>query len=66
MAWGSIVSAVSPAAGDFSPAKANALPLPIVLALAALGLLVVATSVLVARKRLPALNRVVPRRFRSS
>jgi hypothetical protein len=55
-----------PAAGDFSPAKANTLPLPVVLALAAVGLLVVATSVLVARKRLPALNRVVPSRFRSS
>jgi hypothetical protein len=55
-----------PAAGDFSPDKANALPLPVVLALAAVGLLVVATSVLVARKRLPALNRVVPSRFRSS
>ena len=55
-----------PAAGDFSPAQANTLPLPVVLALAAVGLLVVATSVLVARKRLPALNRVVPSRFRSS
>jgi hypothetical protein len=55
-----------PAAGDFSPAKANALPLPVVLALAAVGLLVFATSVLVARKRLPALHRVVPSRFRSS
>jgi hypothetical protein len=55
-----------PAAGDFSPAQANSLPLPVVLALAAVGLLVVATSVLVARKRLPALNRVVPSRFRSS
>ena len=55
-----------PAAGDFSPAKANALPLPVVLALVAVGLLVLATSVLVARKRLPALNRVVPSRFRSS
>ena len=55
-----------PAAGDFSPGKANTLPLPVVLALAAVGLLVVATSVLVARKRLPALNRVVPSRFRSS
>ena len=55
-----------PAAGDFSPAKANTLPLPVVLALAAVGLLVVATSVLVARKRLPALNRVVPSRFRNS
>ena len=55
-----------PAAGDFSPAKANTLPLPVALALAAVGLLVLATSVLVARKRLPALNRVVPSRFRSS
>jgi hypothetical protein len=50
-----------PAAGDFSPAKANALPLPVLLALAAAGLLAVATSVLVARKRLPALNRVTSR-----
>jgi hypothetical protein len=55
-----------PAAGDFSPAQANTLPLPVVLALAALGLLVAATSALVARKRLPALNRVVPSRFRRS
>jgi hypothetical protein len=55
-----------PAAGDFSPAQANALPLPVVLALVAVGLLVLATSVLVARKRLPALHRVVPSRFRSS
>jgi len=55
-----------PAAGAFSPAKANTRPLPVVLALAAVGLLVVATAVLVARKRLPALNRVVPSRFRSS
>jgi hypothetical protein len=55
-----------PAAGEFSPAKANALPLPVVLALAAVGLLIAATSALVARKRLPALNRVIPSRFRSS
>ena len=55
-----------PAAGDFSPAEANALPMPVVLALIAVGLLVLATSVLVARKRLPALHRVVPSRFRSS
>jgi hypothetical protein len=54
-----------PAAGDFSPAQANALPLPVVLALAAIGLLVLATSALVARKRLPALNRVASR-FRRS
>ena len=55
-----------PAAGDFSPAQANSLPLPVVLALVAVSLLVLATSVLVARKRLPALQRVVPSRFRSS
>lgn len=55
-----------PAAGDFSPAKANALPLPVVLALAAVALLVAATTALVARKRLPALNRVVPARLRRS
>lgn len=54
-----------PAAGDFSPAKANALPLPIVLALAAVALLVLATSALVARRRVPALNRVASR-FRRS
>ena len=55
-----------PAAGDFTPASANSLPLPVVLALTAVGLLVLATSVAVARKRLPALNRVVPSRFRRS
>jgi len=55
-----------PAAGDFRPGDANSLPLPVVLALIAVGLLVLATSVLVARKRLPALNRVVPSRFRRS
>jgi hypothetical protein len=54
-----------PAAGEFRPASPNALPLPVVLALAAVGLLVLATSVLVARKRLPALNRVAGR-FRRS
>jgi hypothetical protein len=54
-----------PAAGEFRPANPNALPLPVVLALAAVGLLVIATSVLVARKRLPALNRVASR-FRRS
>ena len=54
-----------PAAGDFTPAKANALPLPVLLALAAVGLLVLGTGALVARKRLPALNRVATR-FRSS
>lgn len=50
-----------PAAGEFRPASANALPLPVLLALAAVGLLVLATSALVARKRLPALNRVASR-----
>jgi hypothetical protein len=55
-----------PAAGDFTPAEANALPLPVLLALAAVALLVAATTVLVARKRFPALNRVVPSRFRRS
>jgi len=55
-----------PAAGDFSPAEPNALPLPVLLALAAIGLLVAATTVLVARRRLPVLNRVVPARFRRS
>jgi hypothetical protein len=54
-----------PAAGDFSPTKANALPLPVVLALAAIGLLVAATTALVLRKRLPALDRVASR-FRRS
>jgi hypothetical protein len=54
-----------PAAGEFRPASPNALPLPVLLALAAVGLLVVATAALVARKRLPALNRVASR-FRSS
>ena len=55
-----------PAAGDFTPAKANTLPFPVVLALAAIGLLVAATTVLVARRRLPALNRVIPARLRRS
>lgn len=50
-----------PAAGDFRPAEANALPLPVLLVLAAVGLLVLATSALVARKRLPALNRAASR-----
>jgi hypothetical protein len=54
-----------PAAGDFSPAKANALPLPVVLALAAIGLLVAATTAVVLRKRVPALDRVASR-FRRS
>ena len=55
-----------PAAGDFTPANANTLPFPVVLAIAAIALLVAATTALVARKRLPVLNRVVPSRFRRS
>lgn len=54
-----------PAAGDFQPAKAGGIPLPILLALISVGLLVAAATVLVARKRLPALTRVTSR-FRSS
>ena len=54
-----------PAAGDFEPAKAGGLPLPLLLALVSIGLLIAATSVLVARKRLPALTRVTSR-FRRS
>ena len=54
-----------PAAGDFEPAKAGGLPLPLLLALIAVGLLIAATSVLVARRRLPALTRVTSR-FRRS
>jgi hypothetical protein len=54
-----------PAAGEFRPASPNSLPLPVVLALVAVGLLVLATTALVARKRLPALNRVASR-FRRS
>ena len=50
-----------PAAGDFTPARANALPLPVMLALVAIGLVVLATTALVARKRLPALHRVADR-----
>ena len=53
-----------PAAGDFQPANGG-LPLPLLLALIAVGLLIAATSVLVARKRLPALTRVTSR-FRRS
>ena len=54
-----------PAAGDFQPAKAGGLPLPVLLALVSIGLLIAATSVLVARRRLPALSRVTSR-FRRS
>jgi hypothetical protein len=50
-----------PAAGDFTPDSPNPLPLPIVLAIAVVALLVAATLALVARRRLPALNRVASR-----
>jgi hypothetical protein len=47
-----------PAAGDFKTAGAsNAMPTPVLLALLAVGLLVAATTALVARRRLPALTR---------
>lgn len=54
-----------PAAGDFKPANSGGLPLPVLLALVAIGLLVAATTVLVARKRLPLPTRVTSR-FRRS
>lgn len=50
-----------PAAGDFTPADPNSLPLPVLLAMAAVGLLVASTLALVARKRLPAPHRVASR-----
>ena len=54
-----------PAAGDFKPANSDGLPLPILLALVSIGLLVAVSTVLVVRKRLPALGRVTSR-FRRS
>jgi hypothetical protein len=54
-----------PAAGDFKPANSDGLPLPLLLALVSIGLLVAVSTVLVARKRLPALSRVTSR-FRRS
>lgn len=50
-----------PAAGDFTPASPNSLPLPVLLALVAVALLVAVTLALVARNRLPALDRVASR-----
>jgi hypothetical protein len=51
-----------PAAGDFKPAGAdNAIPLPVLLALVSVGLLIAATTALVARKRLPALTSAARR-----
>jgi hypothetical protein len=48
-----------PTAGGFSPAGAsNSIPLPVLLALVAVGLLIAATSAMVARRRLPAIARV--------
>ena len=54
-----------PAAGDFKPANSGGLPVPVLLALVAVGLLVAVTTVLVARKRLPLPTRVTSR-FRRS
>lgn len=54
-----------PAAGDFEPARAGGLPLPLLLALISVALLILAASGLVARKRLPALTSVTSR-FRRS
>jgi hypothetical protein len=48
-----------PTAGGFAPAGAsNSIPLPVLLALVAVGLLIAATSAMVARRRLPAIARV--------
>jgi hypothetical protein len=56
-----------PTAGDFKPAGAdNSIPLPVLLALVSVGLLIAATTALVARKRLPGLTSRVTRRFGSS
>jgi hypothetical protein len=54
-----------PAAGDFKPAGAdNAIPLPVLLALVSVGLLIAATTALVARKRLPVLTSAARRVIR--
>jgi hypothetical protein len=54
-----------PAAGDFKPAGAdNAIPLPVLLALISVGLLIAATTALVARKRLPVLTSAARRVIR--
>ena len=54
-----------PSAGDFKPAGAtNTIPLPVLLALVAVGLLVAATTALVARRRLPDLTSAARRVIR--
>ncbi|MEA2445658.1 MAG: hypothetical protein QOJ12_2950 [Thermoleophilales bacterium] len=54
-----------PAAGDFKPAGAtNSIPLPVLLALVAVGLLVAASTALVARRRLPDLTSAARRIIR--
>jgi hypothetical protein len=54
-----------PSAGDFKPAGAtNSIPLPVLLALVAVGLLVAATTALVARRRLPDLTSAARRIIR--
>jgi hypothetical protein len=54
-----------PSAGDFKPAGAsNSLPPPVLLALVAVGLLIAATTALVARRRLPALTSAARRVIR--
>lgn len=50
-----------PAAGDFTPVRPNSIPMPVLLALVSVGLLVIGTSLLVARRRFPALSRVARR-----
>ena len=66
-AGGSLPGGLSiPAVGDFKPAGADtAIPLPVLLALISVGLLIAATTALVARKRLPdiasAARRVIRR-----
>ena len=51
-----------PAAGDFKPAGAdNEIPLPVLLALVSVGLLIAATTAVVARKRLPVLTSAARR-----
>jgi hypothetical protein len=54
-----------PSAGDFKPAGAtNSIPLPVLLALVAVGLLVAASTALVARRRLPDLTSAARRLIR--
>jgi hypothetical protein len=56
-----------PAATGFKPAGAtNSIPLPVLLAIVSVGLLVAATTALVARRRLPALTSRVTSRFSRS